>query len=504
VSGAPILIVEDNPVNSKLFRVVLEKAGFHVLVAKDADAALGALADFSPRLILMDVQLPQVDGFELTRRLKADARYRHIPIVALTAYVMKGDRERALEAGCEGYIAKPIDTRTFVDSVRRYLYSKPAAVTTAANTGGRLILVVDDDHTQRRLLEIHLTQLGFEVVPARDGAEAIDRILARQPDVVVSDILMPRLDGFRLVQFIRHESSLSSLPIVLMTSGAIRPSDQELARNLGANSIVARTDGFDHIVPAIRSALVQGALSTLAEGNEIIQEQRKCFVDEGLRDSRNLLESFHSGFDFVGARKHAHRWAGTGGTLGLPQVSQAAFSIERMLLETEPDLQAVLAKLAGVHDLFSVAARAERAVTVSDAVAASLSGKRFAAVGFDEVEARRLKETLQKAQAVLRIRYAVPAASERWADLYDGAILNVTEDFDTQIGTEFLTTTDKPVVAIGLSSSMVERALSRHRGEHDFLFRPWNPSELVLRCYTVIRRSSQQSTTALQETPGRR
>jgi len=120
MSNESILIVEDNPVNVKLFRLLLVKAGFDVRTAGDANEALAALAEFSPRLILMDVQLPGMDGLELTRRLKADDRYRQIVVVALTAYAMKGDRERAIDAGCEGYIAKPIDTRTFVDSVRAH------------------------------------------------------------------------------------------------------------------------------------------------------------------------------------------------------------------------------------------------------------------------------------------------------------------------------------------------------------------------------------------------
>src|SRR5262245_66156627 len=96
-----------------------------VQTAVDADHAFSTLAECRPQLILMDVQLPGIDGLELTRRLKADARYREIPIVALTAYAMKGDRDRALAAGCNAYIAKPIDTRTFADSIRECLLDPP-------------------------------------------------------------------------------------------------------------------------------------------------------------------------------------------------------------------------------------------------------------------------------------------------------------------------------------------------------------------------------------------
>jgi len=106
-----ILIVDDNPVNLKLIRVLLAGEGYDVHTAGDADGALRVLKNSSPQLILMDVQLPGIDGLELTRRLKADPATRAIKILGLTAYAMKGDREKILAAGCDGYIAKPIDTR---------------------------------------------------------------------------------------------------------------------------------------------------------------------------------------------------------------------------------------------------------------------------------------------------------------------------------------------------------------------------------------------------------
>ena len=107
-----ILIVDDNPVNMKLIRVLLAKEGYDVRTASDANEALGVLSEFRPGLILMDIQLPGIDGLELTRRLKAEPSTRDIPIIGLTAYAMKGDEERILAAGCDGYIPKPIDTRT--------------------------------------------------------------------------------------------------------------------------------------------------------------------------------------------------------------------------------------------------------------------------------------------------------------------------------------------------------------------------------------------------------
>ena len=116
-----ILIVDDNPVNMKLIRILLTGEGYNVRIAADAKEALEVLTEVHPSLILMDIQLPGIDGLELTRRLKAEPTTRDITIVGLTAYAMKGDEERILAAGCDGYIAKPIDTRTLPDYIKGHL-----------------------------------------------------------------------------------------------------------------------------------------------------------------------------------------------------------------------------------------------------------------------------------------------------------------------------------------------------------------------------------------------
>jgi CheY-like chemotaxis protein len=119
--SAPILIVDDNPDNLKLLRFVLVKRGYDICTAVDAESALSALRTFRPLLILLDVQLPGMDGLELAARLKADPATRDILIVAVTAYAMQGDEERALAAGCDGYVAKPINTRTLPGIVAEYI-----------------------------------------------------------------------------------------------------------------------------------------------------------------------------------------------------------------------------------------------------------------------------------------------------------------------------------------------------------------------------------------------
>jgi CheY-like chemotaxis protein len=119
--SAPILIVDDHPGNLKLLSYILTQQGYDIRTATDADEALRVLASFQPRLILMDLQLPGMDGLQLTAKLRKDPAFSSTIIVAVTASAMKGDEERAVSAGCDGYITKPIDTRALPRTVATFL-----------------------------------------------------------------------------------------------------------------------------------------------------------------------------------------------------------------------------------------------------------------------------------------------------------------------------------------------------------------------------------------------
>jgi two-component system, cell cycle response regulator DivK len=121
--GEELLIVDDNAINLKLARVLLQSEGYTVYTATDAEVAIRVLGSVKPRIILMDLQLPGMDGLELTRRLKANAATREIVIIAVTASAMKGDEERARAAGCDGYVAKPIDIESLPKLIARHLVS---------------------------------------------------------------------------------------------------------------------------------------------------------------------------------------------------------------------------------------------------------------------------------------------------------------------------------------------------------------------------------------------
>ena len=116
-----MLIVEDNELNMKLFHDLLEAHGYQVIQTRNGLDAVALAHQHKPNLILMDIQLPEVSGLEVTRRLKEDDALCEIPVVAVTAFAMKGDEERIRSGGCAAYISKPISVATFLDTVRRFI-----------------------------------------------------------------------------------------------------------------------------------------------------------------------------------------------------------------------------------------------------------------------------------------------------------------------------------------------------------------------------------------------
>jgi len=124
MTSRKILVVEDNDMNMQLVEYLLEEGGYEIAKASSGEEALAIARDGAtqaPDLILMDIHLPGMDGLSVVREMKSDARMRLVPILALTAHAMRGDKDRFLEAGCDGYISKPIDVKTFLRSIEQYL-----------------------------------------------------------------------------------------------------------------------------------------------------------------------------------------------------------------------------------------------------------------------------------------------------------------------------------------------------------------------------------------------
>jgi len=122
-----ILIVEDNELNMKLFNDLLEAHGYNTLQTRDGRDVLSMTRKHRPDLILMDIQLPEISGLEIAKMLKADDDLNSIPVVAVTAFAMKGDEQKIRNGGCDGYIAKPISVNNFLQTVSKFLEDRPAA-----------------------------------------------------------------------------------------------------------------------------------------------------------------------------------------------------------------------------------------------------------------------------------------------------------------------------------------------------------------------------------------
>jgi diguanylate cyclase (GGDEF)-like protein/PAS domain S-box-containing protein len=283
--SARILIVDDNATNLKLAASVLELEGFSVDQAGDAEQALAYLAATVPDLILMDIALPGMDGLSLTRQLKQDERLAHIPVVALTAFAMKGDEEKAREAGCAGYLTKPIDTREFGRQVSQYLAPAPVF--------GK-VLIVDDHASNLRLLRAQLGAERVDVVEAEHGEQALERLAEGGIDAVISDILMPRMDGYRLCLEVRKDPRFMALPFVLYTSTYDSPADRALAEAAGADAYITKPAPVRTLLDALerargRTALPQAANDALE--TPVLKQYSESLIRKLEEKSQQLSEA---------------------------------------------------------------------------------------------------------------------------------------------------------------------------------------------------------------------
>ena len=206
MAGERVLIVEDNEKNMKLFRDVLSAKGYRTLEATSGAQAIELALEHAPDLVLMDIRLPDVDGVEALGRLRSDERTTSIPVVAVTAQAMRGDRERFLAAGFDGYVPKPVDIAELAATVREHCEGG------ARMTEVGRILVVDDVPQNVRLLEAVLKPRGYEVVTAADGPAALALVESADPDLVLLDVVMPEMDGYAVCRRIREREETRRAP----------------------------------------------------------------------------------------------------------------------------------------------------------------------------------------------------------------------------------------------------------------------------------------------------
>jgi CheY-like chemotaxis protein/signal transduction histidine kinase len=292
-----VLVVDDNATTRKLVRATLVGEGYEVAEAADGAAALAAAEHATPDLVLLDVVLPDLSGFEVAHRLRALSGWGELPILAFTAFsAADEDAGRLVWAGFTDVVLKPVEPARLVQALHAYL---PLHAAQKAHTGtGRRVLVVDDEPLQRKLLRVHLVGLGYEVAEAADGAAALDALRAAAPDAVLSDVLMPGMDGFDLCRAIRAEPGLAALPVVLMSSHYSEEADRQLSVQSGANALTLRSPSFGAVLDALDEALQGKTPPPPAQPGESVaathlhrvirQLERQVAVNAGLAQRSSL------------------------------------------------------------------------------------------------------------------------------------------------------------------------------------------------------------------------
>lgn len=255
-----VLLVEDNPITQKLVRYTLEKASLSVRIAGDAASAREALEDGGADLVLLDLVLPDGDGFSLAREIRA--RASAIPLLAFTGLVSASDEARISAVGFDDVVTKPIEPSRLVQTVRAHL---PVAGNDREAFGaGRRILLADDDPGQRKLTSFRLRRLGFDVELATDGKEALEAARRAPPSAIVSDVLMPGMDGFALCRAVAGDPSLREVPVLLVTNSYVEQADRDLAHGVGAVDLVLRTPDLAEVTQRLRAALEEGTSRSAA------------------------------------------------------------------------------------------------------------------------------------------------------------------------------------------------------------------------------------------------
>jgi CheY-like chemotaxis protein len=270
-----ILVIEDNATNLELMRYLLDAFGHKVTTSSNGKDGIELARRILPDLIVCDVQMPGVDGFQVARALKEVPSLARIPLIAVTALAMVDDRGKVLEGGFHGYIAKPINPETFVQQIESFLRTRadePLETPTFAVRAqqpepgteksdarapslGPCILVVDNSHQNLEFADSLLGSIGYRVVLARDMASGLSAAKTWVPDLIISDVHMPNADGFEFIKAVKKDERLRNVPFVFLSS-SIEP-DQEVSRGMacGADDFVCRPIEPQKLIEAISACL---------------------------------------------------------------------------------------------------------------------------------------------------------------------------------------------------------------------------------------------------------
>jgi diguanylate cyclase (GGDEF)-like protein len=284
-----ILLIEDNPISRKMVRTALAAEGYSVLEAANGAEALELMAKNLPDLVLQDLLLPDINGFDLVSKLREVAGGEKIPILALTGLIAQADDMRFAAAPFTDYLFKPVEPSLLIATIHSYL---PPRHTYAGNSGKKQrILLVDDEPAQLKLSATYLSQLGFDVITATSGAEGLAKARAIRPDAILSDVLMPVMDGFHLCMKVRSDPELAGIPVVLLSNYYDQEADKELARRVGAYALVPTTPDFREALQALRQSLEAAPVAAIDNSQSLAavhQERLANQVDHHAKLSAQL------------------------------------------------------------------------------------------------------------------------------------------------------------------------------------------------------------------------
>jgi CheY-like chemotaxis protein len=273
---ATILLIEDNPITTKLVKFALENAHYTVIEAADGATGLRWFEEGHPHLVLLDMLLPDTDGYELFRRMRLIASRADVPILAFSGMLSAQDEARMAESGFDDVVSKPVEPSRLLQIIRGHL--PPVDAQDVAVINGepqRTVVIADDDSVQRKMVGLRIQRAGFKIVMTADGQEALDRARAVKPYAIVSDVLMPKLDGFGLCMAVRNDPVLAHTPVLLISNSYLDAEDKSLATRAGADELLLRTPDLKDVIAALKSDLASRVRTRTAPEIEPALEQER-------------------------------------------------------------------------------------------------------------------------------------------------------------------------------------------------------------------------------------
>lgn len=280
ISRPNILIIEDNPISRKMLLLSLQAENYNVVEATDAASALHEAEIIKFELIIQDLILPDMDGITLNKKLKELPGFQNVPIIALSGFLNELDKQ-SHQSAFSAFLLKPVDPVFLLEVVRAQL---PIALPLDIVQGkGKHILIADDNAIQLKLFSMQLKNAGFEVTTAQDGAIALQEAKKRPPDAIISDILMPNLDGFGLCLEIKRDPKLFSIPVILLSSHYLEDEDLALAEKAGASRYLTRTPDEKKLITELLRILNDKTIVSTQAPVELTDDIKKKHTIRAIR-----------------------------------------------------------------------------------------------------------------------------------------------------------------------------------------------------------------------------